>query len=123
MAVHMYSYQLHGQGLVCCGGEGLFGLSSHCCSGVTPPLPPLLIWLMLPRLVLSRQVIVADTFTNLSAQYLGPDALPAQRPFVLLVVGVLVLLMCFPRNLQALGEPLWLAVAAAQHVQARRAYA
>ena len=50
------------------------------------------------------QVIVADTFTNLAAQYLGPDALPAQRPFVLLVTGVLVLLMCFPRNLQALGE-------------------
>lgn len=49
-------------------------------------------------------MIVADTFTNLSAQYLGADALPSQRPFVLLVTGVLVLLMCFPRNLQALGE-------------------
>jgi hypothetical protein len=50
------------------------------------------------------QVIVADTFTNLSVQHLGPDALPSQRSFVLLVTGVLVLLMCFPRNLQALGE-------------------
>lgn len=50
------------------------------------------------------QVIVADTFTNLSAQYLGADALPSQRPFVLLLTGALVLLMCFPRNLQALGK-------------------
>lgn len=50
------------------------------------------------------QVIVADTFTNLSAQHMGPDALPSQRSFVLLVTGLLVLLMCFPRNLQALGE-------------------
>jgi hypothetical protein len=50
------------------------------------------------------QVIVADTFTNLSTQYLGPEALPSQRPFVLLLTGLLVLLMCFPRNLQALGE-------------------
>jgi amino acid permease len=50
-------------------------------------------------------VIVADTFTNLAAQYMGPDALAAQRPFVLLVTGALVLLMCFPRHLQALGEP------------------
>lgn len=49
---------------------------------------------------------MADTFTNLSAQYLGTDALPSQRPFVLLLTGALVLLMCFPRNLQALGESL-----------------
>jgi hypothetical protein len=54
--------------------------------------------------VVVLQVIVADTFTNLSVQHLGPDALPSQRSFVLLVTGVLVLLMCFPRNLQALGE-------------------
>lgn len=54
--------------------------------------------------VVHKQVIVADTFTNLSTQYLGPDALPSHRPFVLLVTGVVVLLMCLPRNLQALGE-------------------
>jgi hypothetical protein len=55
-------------------------------------------------LVCAVQVIVADTFTNLSAQYLGAEALPSQRPFVLLLTGLLVLLMCFPRNLQALGR-------------------
>lgn len=61
------------------------------------------------------QVIVADTFTNLSVQHLGPDALPSQRSFVLLVTGVLVLLMCFPRNLQALGEQQQQGMVPAQH--------
>jgi hypothetical protein len=61
------------------------------------------------------QVIVADTFTNLSVQHLGPDALPSQRSFVLLVTGVLVLLMCFPRNLQALGEQQQQGIEPAQH--------
>lgn len=52
------------------------------------------------------QVIVADTFTSLSAQNLGPDAWLSQRPVVLLCTGVLVTLMCFPKNLSALGEGL-----------------
>lgn len=49
-------------------------------------------------------IIVADTFTSLGALHLGPDALLAQRPVVLLVAGLLVLVMCFPRDLRALGE-------------------
>jgi hypothetical protein len=48
-------------------------------------------------------VIVADTFTSLSAQYLGPDAWLSQRPVVVLTAGTLAMLMCFPRNLSALG--------------------
>eukprot|EP00879_Flechtneria_rotunda_P015774 GHRR01016496.1.p1 GENE.GHRR01016496.1~~GHRR01016496.1.p1 ORF type:complete len:334 (+),score=80.43 GHRR01016496.1:326-1327(+) len=47
-------------------------------------------------------VIVADTFTSLSALHFGPDAWFSQRHMVLLAVGVLVLLLCFPRDLQAL---------------------
>jgi hypothetical protein len=50
------------------------------------------------------QIIVADTFTNLAAQYMGPGALLAQRPVVLLAAGLLVMVMCFPRDLRALGE-------------------
>jgi hypothetical protein len=49
------------------------------------------------------QVIVADTFTSLSTQYLGPEAWLSQRPVVVLTAGTLAMLMCFPRNLSALG--------------------
>jgi hypothetical protein len=58
-----------------------------------------------PRLCLGvlLQVIVADTFTSLSRQYLGPDAWFSQRPVVVLTAGTLAMLMCFPRNLSALG--------------------
>jgi hypothetical protein len=52
----------------------------------------------------SLQVVVADTFTSLSAMHLGPDAWLSQRAVLLLVVGLLLLPCCFPRNLQAMGE-------------------
>jgi hypothetical protein len=50
------------------------------------------------------QVVVADTFTSLSVMHLGPDAWLSQRAVLLLVVGLLLLPCCFPRNLQAMGE-------------------
>ena len=52
--------------------------------------------------MLLRQVIVADTFTSISSSYLGPQAWCSSRSLVLLATGLLVLLMCFPRNLSAL---------------------
>jgi hypothetical protein len=50
------------------------------------------------------QVVVADTFTSLCTMHLGPDAWLSQRAVLLLVVGLLLLPCCFPRNLQAMGE-------------------
>eukprot|EP00775_Hariotina_reticulata_P008954 gene8954-9130_t len=47
-------------------------------------------------------VIVADTFTSISSSYLGPQVWCSHRSWVLLATGLLVLLMCFPRNLSAL---------------------
>ncbi|KAF6257139.1 transmembrane amino acid transporter protein-domain-containing protein [Scenedesmus sp. NREL 46B-D3] len=55
-------------------------------------------------------VIVADTFTSLSVQYLGPEAWLSQRPVVVLTAGALALLMCFPRNLSALERVSFAAV-------------
>uniref|UniRef100_A0A383V4T9 Amino acid transporter transmembrane domain-containing protein n=1 Tax=Tetradesmus obliquus TaxID=3088 RepID=A0A383V4T9_TETOB len=55
-------------------------------------------------------VIVADTFTSLSVQYLGPEAWFSQRPVVVLTAGTLAMLMCFPRNLSALERVSFAAV-------------
>lgn len=55
-------------------------------------------------------VIIADTFTSLSRQHLGPEAWASQRALVLLAAGLLVLVMCFPRDLQALERVSFLAV-------------
>lgn len=47
-------------------------------------------------------VVVADTFISLSQMHLGPDAWLSQRVPLLLLVGLLLLPCCFPRNLQAM---------------------
>lgn len=50
------------------------------------------------------QVVVADTFTSLSVMHFGPEAWISHRVWLLLAVGLLLLPMCFPRHLSALGE-------------------
>jgi hypothetical protein len=54
-------------------------------------------------LVLVHQVIAADTFTSVSLLYFGPEAPTSQRHVILFGTGLLVLCLCFPKQLQALG--------------------
>lgn len=47
---------------------------------------------------------MADTFTSLSNMHFGPGAWSSQRVLLLAVCGILLLPLCFPRNLSAMGE-------------------